>query len=524
MYTTLFFLSFDISSVAQSYEDGLSRIGNQYGSSNSISNSSNKEYSRIGAKTMTTSYDNNSTLDLDNYVDEKNYIVGSGDCFKIVFLENTKEPMYCVVDQSLKLVIPGIGFINLNKVPLSAVKDSIERYLGSKLKKTNSVLVSLASVKKSSVYISGPIKSPGRYSVSGSMRLNDLLKIANNDNMPNIRDFDLRSIQQINGDSTATFDFLQYMANGDMSQNPYIYPGDHFHLVPVKMEVYIEGEIKPFSGMIPIKQNESLSQFLSLFSFNNRADTTNILVQRMLPLDKRELFNFSLDNCKDFYLQDNDMIIISKKKDYPKVLVVSVFGEVLKPGSYPVVTNNTLLRDILEQAGGLTHLADEKRIVIIRNNKSLPENTPTISIRPELNTSLTVMSKSKDYLVIKPNDNLVQLEPNDEIYVSKKEKFVFISGSVNIPGAVEYKENQDLKYYINAAGGLTKKADKTNIAVISSYGKAVITKTNGLVEPGDVINVPLSQQNRRLSMVILPIIQTTATVLSTILAIYVSTK
>lgn len=51
-------------------------------------------------------------------------------------------------------------------------------------------------------------------------------------------------------------------------------------------------------------------------------------------------------------------------------LKVSVFGEVRTPGNYPLTKDETLLTDILGAAGGLTEKADEKKVRIIRGDKT----------------------------------------------------------------------------------------------------------------------------------------------------------
>ena len=51
---------------------------------------------------------------------------------------------------------------------------------------------------------------------------------------------------------------------------------------------------------------------------------------------------------------------------------------------------------------------------------------------------------------------------------------VFVAGSVFNPGILEYREGKSLRYYINAAGGLTELGNKRGIVVLYP---------NGLVSP-----------------------------------------
>ncbi len=63
------------------------------------------------------------------------------------------------------------------------------------------------------------------------------------------------------------------------------------------------------------------------------------------------------------------MILVSA----PSSLNVTLFGEAVRPGIYPLTTENTGLTDVLAKAGGLTSNANPKMVRIIRGDRSNPE-------------------------------------------------------------------------------------------------------------------------------------------------------
>jgi len=75
------------------------------------------------------------------------------------------------------------------------------------------------------------------------------------------------------------------------------------------------------------------------------------------------------NDAGSFVLQDKDIITIPEKKNYSPVFLVSIGGEVARPGTYSIIRDSTTAQEILATAGGPTSLADMDRAVILRNYK-----------------------------------------------------------------------------------------------------------------------------------------------------------
>lgn len=443
------------------------------------------------------------------------------------------------VNENCDVYIPDLGIIKIGKTTLTRAKKIIADFVASKLRKQVEVYVSLVKTKTAVVTVSGSVAAPGTYKLPGTFRLLDALKMANNEVLPSLTEFNYREIECRNKDSLRYYDVFKFLFKNDLSQNPYVYPGDNIALAYAKARVFLLGSIKnPVTGLVPIKQDEPLAEFLSLFTFDASADSGHIIIQRSQGGTAGENRIYSLVRPEPFLLKDRDLVIVSEKENYPQVIAVSIKGEVRRPGIYPLVKDVTKAGDILDQAGGPTKLGNIERAFVVRHQKMLTEEmkqknvpkpmtsgaTADNSVRPEINAGFFHMNASGDFSIIRLSDykNGLLLETDDEIVVPKKEYCVYVSGSVRHPGAYTFVAGKTRDYYINQAGGYSSKADKTNAFCVTYYGTMVQVKENGAPDEGDVIVVPDSQQYKFLSMVFIPILSMIAITISTILALYTS--
>ena len=166
---------------------------------------------------------------------------------------------------------------------------------------------------------------------------------------------------------------------------------------------------------------------------------------------------------------------------------IQVVGEVNVPGSYPIISDGESLNSLLLRSGGLTTKALKNGITIYRDKKYFEFNFSNKSILNETNNNNLNTLDEHDEII--GNDKLrvawenknISLMPGDSIIVKEKTTTVFIDGSVYNPGVLEFRDKKSLRYYINAAGGLTNRADKKGIVVLYA---------NGIVNPKKWYNSP----------------------------------
>ncbi len=475
----------------------------------------------------------------ENSIDSNQYFIGSGDVFLITIPDDLNHQIKVIVDDNNCVVLPDFGIVNLSKVNLRIAKGMLREYVQKRVKiKKGDVSISLIKTKDVMISVFGVVKNPGTIKLPGKMRVLDAVKVANNSILSPISEIDLRQVLVTNGDSTCSYDLMQYIYRGNIKENPYLYPGDNIQVNNAVSKVFLGGAIivKDTTDIVfPIKKNETVSELLSLFNATPSADTSIIIIKTGSNTNSPEIKTIDHKIAKNLVLQHNDMIIIPEKENYSQQLQVMVSGEVKKPGIYPMIKEETSLQNILDLAGGTTNYANLNRIVIIRRSKisrktqQLSPQVPIAensSVRPEINSAIIKVGVSSDYSIITVGDikNKLMLEKNDEIVVPKKDRFIYISGNVRNPGAYEFISGKGASYYFEKAGGLTPKADKTNSFVISAYKDVYQIKNIKEINDGDILVIPDSQESKRFITIILPVFQAIVTTISVVFAIYVYSK
>ena len=191
---------------------------------------------------------------------------------------------------------------------------------------------------------------------------------------------------------------------------------------------------------------------------------------RLIQVDLKALI--SGDVKKNIPVQNSDTIYVAKSS------VFSVFGEVGKPGSYPLEKETTVL-EAISIAGGPTQDADPQKLELLRKEDGIQRKI-VLNIKQLLETG----GGSEEYLI----------RDGDVIYQPRAE-FFFIMGEVKKPGTYKLEEGMTVTKAISVAGGFTEKASKKKVKLVrEENGKQVKhrAKSNELVQPQDIIEVPQS--------------------------------
>jgi protein involved in polysaccharide export with SLBB domain len=284
---------------------------------------------------------------------------------------------------------------------------------------------------------------------------------------------------------------------------------------------------------------------MDILILSEAADSNMIIVQKGSSVLNRRDTIVSFAEAKDIILEDMDVVIIPPKMNYPKKIeTVSISGAVARPGPYTCIDNVTNAQDIINICGGYTSQANPERAYIIRRNIELKNvskdvTTPDImalsdkkavynvgSVRPGLNFAFSRLNSFQDCSIIslKEQGFSTLVEQDDMIVIPFKEYFIYVSGSVHKPGAYPYIEGKNIRYYINQAGGFTKKSDRRNTYVLTRYSTSLQFKDGKNIEEGDIIVVPDSQRNQLMLDIVLPVLQIVSTLTTVVFSIFVMSK
>ena len=154
------------------------------------------------------------------------------------------------------------------------------------------------------------------------------------------------------------------------------------------------------------------------------------------------------------------------------------------PGTYALKAKDDHLADLVQRAGGLTPRAYAEGIRFVRE----------VDNRGRINIDLPKALKDHG-----ARDNVI-LQPGDSVRIPEYQPSVRVTGAVNSPGSVLYRNGARLDYYLSAAGGFTRSAEKGQVSVRFANGE-VRTRGHGLFRsnpkpgPGSEVYVPAKDPN-----------------------------
>jgi protein involved in polysaccharide export with SLBB domain len=477
--------------------------------------------------------DKDETVVEDNGINPDTYIIGHGDQLTAYAINSPAVIFIGQVTLEADVFIPEVGLIKVGPKTLTETIEIINRKLIETVKGKNvEFFTSLTKIKSPTFTIGGSVLKPGTYTMRGKYRIFDAIEKANADsNIRSIPNVNLREVLLINCNDTTILDLYDFLYKNNLMANPYLYPGQNIFVSYKTSKIRLDGPIiNGLTGEMPIRKNESLKSILDLCIFDESADKSSILVKKAVT---EEIIQTDYDHSDTIILEDFDQVTVLKKPLYPLFQTVAIRGEISRPGNYSINNKKTTLKNLMEMAGGITGNADFKRSCIIRRKNNPGENLTSInpsislSIYPEIQTSLRKMNSLKDYSILRldsEQDSVLLLE-DDIIYIPKTDPNVYVSGNVSLPGVVGFSNTKTINEYIKAAGGLANGGDKSNAYVLTVYPENImVIKDRKKIEPGDIIVVPEKQKYRIFSTVFIPILSAVLTTISTAWMIYSNSK
>ena len=170
-----------------------------------------------------------------------------------------------------------------------------------------------------------------------------------------------------------------------------------------------------------------------------------------MPVNLEKLF-YELDPAHDVVLMPYDRIVIPGKQ-----FLVSVSGDVARPGSYAYVPNRKY-PFYLNLAGG---------------------------IDPGLNSRNIAITDASGNI----RDTGKMIQPEDSIFLTPSQ--VTVTGSVQIPGIFPFTPNRRYGYYLNLAGGVDPGENSSNLSITDARGN--LRNPAELIQPDDNIYLSSSQ-------------------------------
>lgn len=303
------------------------------------------------------------------------------------------------------------------------------------------------------VEISGEVKRPGVYEMVNGESLKDLISFAGDFNERAYR----ARIKVLK--NTETERKIEDITAGNYDDYKPA-TGDQYFVEPIldrfENRVQINGAVfRP--GAFELTEGMTLSQLIKKAeglkedAFPNRGYITRIKNNLTTELISFSPVDIISGKEADIPLRREDVISIPSIFDLKEEYVLTIDGEVRKPGTFPY-SENTNLEELIIKAGGLREGATARRVEISRrvtHANPLSDSTATAQVfYVEIDRSL----KQASEFILKPFD-IVSVRPAPGYQI---QKVVRIEGEVLYPGLYTItNKNERISDLIKRAGGLT---------------------------------------------------------------------
>jgi protein involved in polysaccharide export with SLBB domain len=313
------------------------------------------------------------------------------------------------------------------------------------------------------VAVAGEVKRPGIYELKGKMTLPRILALAGG--VTALGDISRLQIERIDGNKSRVV--LDYEPKGGALEKDLaeveVKDRDMVKVFPINQAlrriVSLSGNVaRPgeFSFKEGFKVRDIITSFDALLpdSYLESAEITRLSGPDM----HKEIVTFNLgkalsgDDTANIPLKEQDHIRIFSRWDMQERPMVSVTGEVLKPGTYYYYPNMTV-RELVVTAGSLKRNAfmdnAELTRVVVENGKA-----KTSSV--QLNLSKALSGDPVHNLILQADDALIVRGIED--WLESRDRFIVLNGEVKFPGVYSISKGEKLSSLLARAGGFTDKA------------------------------------------------------------------
>lgn len=447
------------------------------------------------------------------------YNLDIGDVLNIQVIGQENYIENFIINNNGSIAVPDIGTINIAGLTLSQANSLIrskinETYIGS------DTFITLAEIRDVNVLVTGNAKNPGIYTLTGNSNILHAVSAAGG-----IGEYgSYREINLIRDNKVIeSLDVYDLLINGKYNLKKRLRSGDVIFIEARKNIVTIAGAVNR-PAKYEIFNEQTLEEIIKFSNGIKRtADRENISLERILDGKLKTIPLVNESQLNTIKAVDGDLIYI---REYP-YRQARITGAVLKPGSYTMAAGETI-DDLIKKAGGFTENAYLFGAIYQNQDaKEINKKSAEILYQEFLDNILAVsqqnISQSFDLTpIVKLTEEIKNTEPNgrvvidlindetidlynvkegDELFIPEKNNVVYVYGETSSEGAVMYREDQGVNYFVAKSGGFKKFADKQSIYILHPNGESQLyTNKRNIFEsspasdvkiyPGSIIFVP----------------------------------
>ena len=385
-----------------------------------------------------------------------NYRLGPGDEVIIDIWGASQNTIRQQISPDGTINIQKIGPVNLNGLTISEANDYLKKTLNkiyNGLNNTNDptsdIRLTLGSIRTIQINVMGEVVQPGTYSLSSFSTVFHALYRAGG-----VSDIgSLRNVQLVrNGKNIATIDVYQFIMKGNIQDDIRLQEGDVVIVPAYDVLVKIDGKVKR-PMRFEMKKDENLSTLISYAGgFDADAYTRSLRVVRQNGQE------YEVNTVKDLdysvYKMRNGDVVTAEAILNRFTNKLEIRGAVYRPGIYQLNGKLNTVRELVNEAQGLTGDAFLNRAVLYRQREDLTTEVIPVDIKAIMDgTSPNIILAKNDILYI---PSIHDLEDRGD---------VVIHGEVAKPDSYPYADNMTLEDLIIQAGGLREAASVVRVDV-----------------------------------------------------------
>ncbi|WP_200832877.1 SLBB domain-containing protein [Bacteroides faecalis] len=391
-----------------------------------------------------------------NLATPSNYRLGPGDEVIIDIWGASQNTIRQAISPDGTINIQKIGPVYLSGLTVSEANDYLKKSLNKIYNGLNNatdpssdIRLSLGNIRTIQINIMGEVVQPGTYALSAFSTVFHALYRAGG-----VSDIgSLRNVQLVrNGKKLTTIDVYEFIMKGNAQDDIRLQEGDVVIVPAYDVLVKLSGKVKR-PMRFEMKPDEPLSTLIKYAGgFDADAYTRSLRVVRQNGEE------YEVNTVKDIdysiYKMRNGDVVTAEAILNRFTNKLEVRGAVYRPGIYQLSGTLNTIRELVNEAQGLTGDAFLNRSVLYRQHDDLTTEVLPIDIK-------SIMDGTS------PN---IALQKNDILYIPSIHDLsdrgnITVHGEVANPDSYPYADNMTLEDLIIQAGGLREAASTVRVDV-----------------------------------------------------------
>ena len=391
-----------------------------------------------------------------NLATPSNYRLGPGDEVIIDIWGASQNTIRQAISPDGTINIQKIGPVYLSGLTVSEANDYLKKSLNKIYNGLNNttdpssdIRLTLGNIRTIQINVMGEVVQPGTYALSAFSTVFHALYRAGG-----VSDIgSLRNVQLVrNGKKLTTIDVYEFIMKGNAQDDIRLQEGDVVIVPAYDVLVKISGKVKR-PMRFEMKKDEPLSTLIKYAGgFDADAYTRSLRVVRQNGEE------YEVNTVKDIdysvYKMRNGDVVTAEAILNRFTNKLEVRGAVYRPGIYQLSGTLNTIRELVNEAQGLTGDAFLNRSVLYRQHDDLTTEVLPVDIK-------SIMDGTSPNLALQKNDILYIPSIHD---LSDRGN-ITVHGEVAKPDSYPYADNMTLEDLIIQAGGLREAASTVRVDV-----------------------------------------------------------